>query len=361
MSNYFNRRSAMGLLGGAASAISFLRATTAHAKLKGDVEPRGQVGKWERLPTLDLESYDEFSTSTRVWINGELSRSAERRAAEILKANGIKPTDDVPMETAVKLLADDPIIAFRNASWQRLQRHMWHELKREFYDNYDAYMSEMEAADKTGPGVLELNPGIEPAYTKHEIHMQPGGYTGDPFAGHLYLYGTANFYNGQNYQDERHMALASAVPVPADGKVRRILDAGCSCGQQVVALKQRFPDAEVWGVDIGAPMVRYAHMRAADQGVDVNFRHALAEKTGFPDGYFDIVTSYILHHEVTEQASYEIIRESQRILRPGGVYFPVDVYTNPGRRRQDGSAMRRIRDWMTSRWNHERWWYDYQR
>ncbi|MDX2223794.1 MAG: hypothetical protein SFV21_13670, partial [Rhodospirillaceae bacterium] len=47
--------------------------------------------------------------------------------------------------------------------------------------------------------------------------------------------------------------------------------------------------------------------------------------------------------------------------RPGGVYFPVDVYTNPGRRRQDGSAMRRIRDWMTSRWNHERWWYDYQR
>lgn len=361
MSRYFNRRSAMGLLGGAASAITFLRSNGAHAKLKGDVEPRGQVGVWERLPTLDLESYDEFSTSTRVWINGELNRAAERRAAEILKVNGIKPTDEVPMETAVKLLADDPIIAFRNASWQRLQRHMWNELKREFYTNYDAYMSEMEAADKAGPGVLELNPGIEPEYTKHEIHMQPGGYTGDPFAGHMYLYGTANFYNGQNYQDERHVALAAAVPVPADGKVRRILDAGCSCGQQVVALKQRFPDAEVWGVDIGAPMVRYAHMRAADLGVDVNFRHALAEQTGFPDGYFDIVTSYILHHEVTEEASYKIIRESQRILRPGGVYFPVDVYTNPARRRLDGTAMRRIRDWMTARWNHERWWYDYQR
>jgi ubiquinone/menaquinone biosynthesis C-methylase UbiE len=362
MSKIFNRRSAMGLVGGAASAASVLGSLTAQAKLiKGDIEPRGTVGKLERLPTLALEGYDDFSTSTRIWVNGTLAQAAQRRAAEILAANGMKPTDQVTFETATKLLANDPIIAFRGAAWQRLQWHMWQELRREFYGNYDAYMSEMEAADKAGPGVLELNPGIEPEYTKHEIHMQPGGYTGDAFAGHLYHYGTNNFYNGQNYQDERHVALAAAVPVPADGKVRRILDAGSSCGQQVVALKQRFPDAEVWGVDIGAPMVRYSHMRAADMGVDVNFRHALAEDTKFPDGYFDIVTSYILHHEVTEDATYKIIRESHRVLRPGGVYFPVDVYTTPSRRPADGTAMRRMQDWMTSRWNHERWWYDYQK
>ena len=134
----------------------------------------------------------------------------------------------------MELLVDDPIIAFRTHSWQRLQMHMWSELLREFNSNYDAYMSEMEAADNSGPGVLELNPGIEPEYTKHEIHMQPGGYTGEAFAGHLYHYGTNNFYNGNNYQDQRHVGLANAIPEPADGKVRRILDAGCSCGQQVV-------------------------------------------------------------------------------------------------------------------------------
>lgn len=364
MSELFNRRSAMGFTGGAAGlAYSLMGSHSAVAANLGsaDIEPRGTDGILERLPNLDLESYDEFSTSTRVWINTDLNRSAERRAVQILRENGLNPREEMPFEKAVSLLADDPVIAFRNHAWQRLQMHMWTELRREFYNNYDAYMSEMEAADNKGPGVLEMSPGIEPEYTKHEIHMQPGGYTGDEFAGHLYHYGTNNFYNGQNYQDERHVSLANAVPVPADGKVMRILDAGSSCGQQVVALKKRFPDAEVWGVDIGAPMVRYSHMRAVDMGVDVNFRHALSEETGFPDGYFDIVTSYLLHHEITEEATYQTIRETERILRPGGVYFPVDVYTNPGRRRIDGTGMRHIRDWMTHRWNHERWWYEYQR
>tara|TARA_B110000438_G_C15719577_1_gene609168 strand:- start:395 stop:1234 length:840 start_codon:yes stop_codon:yes gene_type:complete len=237
---------------------------------------------------------------------------------------------------------------------------MWTQLRREFYSNYDAYMSEMEAADKMGPGVLEFNPGIEPEYTKHEIHMQPGGYTGDEFAGHIYHYGTNNFYNGRNYQDQFHTSLTRTIPVPEDGKVMRILDMGSGCGQEVVTLKKRFPDAEVWGVDVGAPMVRYAHMRAVDMDVDVNFRHALAEETGFPDGYFDIVTSYILHHEVPEQATYDIIQEAARVLRPGGVFYPIDFYTSPGRKAQDGRAWRRIRDWMTHRWNHERWLYEYQ-
>ena len=361
MSKIFNRRSAMGLVGAAAGSRPIWGAGVAHAKIAKDFEPRGSVGIWERLPTMSLEAYDEMSTSTRVWVNSKLQQAVQKRAEEILAANGLKMSDQVTMEQATKLLANDPYVMLRGTMWQRGQWHMWQELKREFYNNYDAYMTEMESADKNGPGVLELNPGCEPEYTKHEIHMQPGGYTGDPFAGHLYLYGTANFYNGQNYQDEGHVRLAAAVPTPKDGKIRRILDAGCSVGQQTVALKRRFPDAEVWGVDIGAPMVRYAHMRAADNGVDVNFRHALAEKTGFPDGYFDIVTSYILHHEVTEDATYKIIQETSRLLRPGGVYFPVDVYTMPSRRAIDGTAMRRISDWLTSRWNHERWWYDYQK
>jgi len=361
MSKIFNRRVAMGLFAGAGAAVSGLEIKKAQAKLASDFEKRGSIGIYERLPTLNLEGYDEMSTSTRLWVNGALARASQDRANEILKENGIQPNDQISFEDVNRLLVNDPVVMMRTSMWQRLQWHMWQELRREFYDNYDAYMSEMEEADKSKIGVLELNPGIEPEYTKHEIHMQPGGYTGDPFAGHLFHYGTNNFYGAGNYQDQGHSALAAAVPLPKDGKVRRILDAGCSCGQQVVALKRRFPDAEVWGVDIGAPMVRYSHMRAVDQGVDVNFRHALAEKTGFPDGYFDIVTSYILHHEVTEQATYDIIRETYRVLRPGGTYFPVDVYTMPSRRAADGTAMRRIGDWNTARWNHERWWFDYQK
>ena len=106
--------------------------------------------------------------------------------------------------------------------------------------------------------------------------------------------------------------------------MRRILDLGCSCGQTTVALKRRFPDAEVWGIDVGGPMLHYAHMRATELGVDVNFRQALAEATGFPDGYFDMVVSYILLHEVPNVKNTEIMKEISRLLRSGGTYYPVD-------------------------------------
>ncbi|MDX2223789.1 MAG: class I SAM-dependent methyltransferase [Rhodospirillaceae bacterium] len=356
---HFDRRSLLGTAG-VALAGAAVAGGKADAKLpKADVEPRGSIGRLERLPTLDLEASDEFLTSFRIWVNGRLSQSAAKSAEATLKAKGIDPKSDMPVEQALEVLKDDPIVAVRNHTWQNLQMLMWDNLRREFHGNYDAYMAEMEAADTAGPGKLELNPGMKvPAYTTHEIHMQPGGYVGDPFAGHIYHYGTNNFYNARNYQDGVQIGFANAVPLPADGKVRRILDLGCSCGQLTVALKQRFPDAEVWGIDVGGPMVRYAHMRAVDLGVDVNFRQALAEDTGFPDGHFDIVVSYILHHEVTADATRQIFREASRVLRAGGLYYPIDFYT--GDRRIQKNAYGKLRDWVTHRWNHERWMLEYQ-
>ena len=70
----------------------------------------------------------------------------------------------------------------------------------------------------------------------------------------------------------------------------------------------RFPDAEVWGVDVGGPMVRYAHMKAADMGVAVNFAQRLAENTGFPANHFDLVVSNLVFHEVSEQGAKNIIK-----------------------------------------------------
>ncbi len=193
----------------------------------------------------------------------------------------------------------------------------------------------MEAYDNIGPGTLKLNPELDiPNYAKHEIHMQPGGYVGNPFAGHLYHYGTNAFYSARstnNYQDQHHARLAEQVPVPEDGKVTRILDMGCGLGQFSVALKERFPDAEVWGVEVGGPMIRYGRMRAVDQGVDVNFVQGLAEETDFPDNHFDIVASYILHHEIPAETSRAVFAEAHRVLRPGRLYFPIDFFTGGSR------------------------------
>ncbi|MFL2771444.1 MAG: class I SAM-dependent methyltransferase [Rhodospirillaceae bacterium] len=341
------------LLGATAAAGSMLLTSMkAHAKFAGDVQLRGQIDRLERLPTRDLESLEDFRTSLRDFINTDFQRAATRRARQIFEEAGLNPRDEVSMEEAISMLESDPIIMNQTHAWITNQLAMWRDLQDAFHGDADRYLSEMAAADKAGPGSLELNPDMYiPPYTAWEIHNQPGGYVGDPFAGHMYHYGTNNLWIHNNDQDGMHADIANSAPVPDDGRVSRCLDLGCSVGQSAMGLKERFPEAEVWGIDVGAPMVRYAHMRAVDLGIDVNFAQRLAEDTKFPDNHFDMVTAFILFHEVTIEAANEIIREVHRVLRPGGKFLAIDGSFLV--RKPRNTAYARWRVWWTDQWNTE--------
>ena len=341
------------LLGATAAAGSmFLTSMKAHAKFSGDVQLRGQLDRFERLPTRDLESLEDFRTSLRSFINTDFQRAAMRRAEAIFREAGLNPRDEVSMEDAISMLESDPIIMNQTHAWITNQLAMWRDLQEYFHSEADRYLTEMAAADNSGPGSLELNPDMYiPPYTAWEIHNQPGGYVGDPFAGHMYHHGTNNLWIHTNEQDGMHGSIAEAAPVPDNGRVNRCLDMGCSSGQSAMALKERFPDAEVWGVDIGGPMVRYAHMRAADLGIDVHFAQRLAEDTKFPDNHFDIVTAFILFHEVTIDGANDIIREAHRVLRPGGKFLAIDGSFLVRQPRK--TAYNRWRVWWTDQWNTE--------
>jgi ubiquinone/menaquinone biosynthesis C-methylase UbiE len=353
-----NRRSLFSAFSAVAS-VAALPFASAQAKtnapkksgLPVDFQPRGQVGRFERLPTQTLDAQHEFFTHFRGFVNGPMGRVCNERAAALMAEAGYAPDADIPVEKIVDILGKDPVISMQTRSWLSTQQLTWKTARDAFYANYDAMMEEMEKADKSGPGTLELNPDMEiPDYTRHEIHIQPGGYVGDPFAGLMYIHGTNNFYfGGRNAQDQIHIAIAQNMPLPADGKVKRILDVGCGPGQLTVALKERFPDAEVWGIDIGGPLVRYAHTRAVDMNVDCNFAQRLAEDSKFPDGHFDIVTSYILFHEVPTAKAREIIKEGMRITRAGGVFYPVDFPKRVAKR----TAYQAYRSWWDHRWNNE--------
>jgi len=358
------RRTLFGASAATASFVSAIfsgRKASARTESSGfdaaDLEPRGSIGRLERLPTQHLEAQHDFITGFRTFANGDMARAARKRVADIMREKGMSPVDHLPIKEVLEHVGDDPLLSGYARMWLSAQQINWTTLYEEFHGNADAYLAEMEAADNSGPGSLELNPDMEmPEYTKHEIHIQPGGYVGDDFAGHIYHYGTNNFYEGRNDQDEYHISRAGALPKPADGRVERILDQGCSSGQLSVALKQRFPDAEVWGIDVGGPMVRYAHMRAVDIGIDVRFAQRLAEDSKFPDNHFDVVTNNIMFHEVSPEATIEVLKESFRILRPGGVFYPMDFYTGsePGK-----GVFTTFRQWWDSRWNGEPWRLEY--
>ena len=343
-----------------AALASVMPAIRAGAKgLDLDIEPRGTWGEFERLPSVDLESELAYYTSYRTWVRNDVFRTAARRASVIFRKKGINPRDnDVPIREVVKMLEADPQLAYVVHARETTQQIMWAAIQDAYHAEGDKYLEELELAEKKGPGTIELRPDLHvPDFARYEIHLQPGGYVGDPFAGYIYYHGlNVEFANG-NYRDELQVNRAKEVPLPPDGRVKRVLDQGCSSGQLVLALKRKFPDAEVWGNDIGAPMLRFAHMRSVDLGVETHYAHELSEESHFPDNHFDVITNFLLYHEIPEEVGRKVIHESFRTLRPGGIWYPMDIYTSvlPSQ-----SAYRKFGDWYNHRWNAEVWWLEYR-
>jgi ubiquinone/menaquinone biosynthesis C-methylase UbiE len=135
--------------------------------------------------------------------------------------------------------------------------------------------------------------------------------------------------------------------------VTAVVDLGCGIGQLAMALKEVFPGAAVTGIDVAAPMLRYGHQRASALGLEVDFVQALAQSTPLPSGSVDLITAYLLFHEVPQSVGRDICAEAFRLLRPGGVF---DVSDFPsGSLRQASPAYAKYRSWLDHHYNGERW------
>jgi SAM-dependent methyltransferase len=180
-----------------------------------------------------------------------------------------------------------------------------------------------------GKGELELNPDLDiPIHQlKTNIHRMPGGYLHDPedsfSSGVLYdhgvfLYGRGWFgpLNDELGQTLIHQVLAQHYP---DFQPRMILDLGCSVGHSTLPYASTYPQAQVWGIDLGSSLLRYAIARARVLNQTVHFSQQNAESTAFPDQSFDLVVSHILLHEIPGVARKRVFAESYRLLKPGGI------------------------------------------
>lgn len=114
-----------------------------------------------------------------------------------------------------------------------------------------------------------------------------------------------------------------------DGPVERALDVGTGTGAGAQVIKERFPDAEVVGVDVSPAM-----LEAARKNVDgVSFQEGDASKLSFGDGEFDLVA----HSNMIP-----FLDQVARVLRPGGWTFfafsggaETPIYVPPERLRRE--------------------------
>jgi SAM-dependent methyltransferase len=183
---------------------------------------------------------------------------------------------------------------------------------------------------RAGKGNLELNPDLDiPTHQlKTNIHRMPGGYVGDCepdsfTSGVLYDRGAFLYGNGwlgplndELGQTLIHSVLAQHYP---EFQPHTILDLGCSVGHSTLPYASVYPQAQVWGIDLGASLLRYAIARARVLNQVVYFAQQNAERTEFADRSFDLVVSHILLHEIPGVSRKRVFAESYRLLEAGGI------------------------------------------
>lgn len=168
----------------------------------------------------------------------------------------------------------------------------------------DYYLRSFHAYEK---GNLNWDAALEvevAAYAVHAKIWQDAGAQGDPQL-------------RQSYHD---ILKSQITDEPQD-----ILDLGCSVGMSTLALQQVYPQAKLTGLDLSPYFLAVAHYRSQQRHAQINWVHAAAEATGLPNHSFDLVSIFLMCHELPQSATQQIFSEARRLLRPGGHLAMMDM------------------------------------
>ena len=130
-------------------------------------------------------------------------------------------------------------------------------------------------------------------------------------------------FGGGGMMEGVHQAVLSHLDYDGKGK---LLDVGCGSGALSIRAALTWPEAQVTGIDYwgvaygyGQPM---CEKNAASEGVATRcrFQHGDAHQLDFPDDTFDAVVSNYVYHNITGADKQALLRETLRVLKPGGVF-----------------------------------------
>lgn len=228
-------------------------------------------------------------------------------------------TSPPQMADVKELMENAPIYQF-GAFFERSNHQLMFETILDILEaRKDDVMEWLNAYNEPGAlGSLELNPGLGiPVYYRNlDIHTQPGNYHSH-YGGFLYHWMIGPFLVDRDENDDMGWDLANGLP---KGDYKRILDLGCGIGKSTFPYCDLYPDADIYGLDYAAGMLKYGHKLAESRGKKVHFVQRMAEEPGFEDESFDLITALWLFHEVPKKSMQKIVREAHRLLKPGGVF-----------------------------------------
>ncbi|MDT8320714.1 MAG: methyltransferase domain-containing protein [Xanthomonadales bacterium] len=289
-------------------------------------------------PSHDEAARQEFVQSFKVYLANRVSPGNrqtydDRVLPAFREKHGRDPANRYEVR---KAMARDRYYQFWSSLQRTSQEMMWDSVSHSVDRQLDELIEKARRVNQGKPlGSLKLDPGMElPRYhAAVDIHCQPGGYhtelkEDDVAAGaiydravYIYTMGRAGPLNS-DMGDSAVNWVRNQYP---DFKPETILDMGCTVGHSTLPWVDAYSEAEVYGIDVAAPVLRYAHARAEALGKRVHFFQQNAEKTNFEDESFDLIVSQILLHETSAKAIRNIVRECHRLLKPGGLMVHLET------------------------------------
>ncbi|MEK9946957.1 MAG: class I SAM-dependent methyltransferase [Alphaproteobacteria bacterium] len=290
-------------------------------------------------PTADEAARQEYTHSLRFHLLADLwpgTRKTwdEKYADQFRKDHG---RDPIKRREVARIMQDDPYWQMGSSLRRINQEIMWDTYGEKIEKHLDDLIAKAKKYRDSNRklGSLMLDPDLEiPRYhTAVDVHIQPGAYhtdltDDDVFAGALYddVIWMFFMHAGGGLNDSAGRSIIAWLKQQHPKFTpKRILDMGCTVGHSTLPYVDAYRGAEVHAIDVGAPVLRYAHARAEGLGKPVHYSQQNAEATNFPDGHFDLVVSHLMFHETSSKAMPAIFDEAHRLLAPGGIMVHQDI------------------------------------
>jgi ubiquinone/menaquinone biosynthesis C-methylase UbiE len=167
------------------------------------------------------------------------------------------------------------------------------------------YLTSFHAYDR---GNMSWDAAMEVEVAAYSVHAKIFAETGK----------TGDAQLRQSYHD----LVTKALPTAPE----RILDIGCSVGMSTFAMQEVYPQAHLTGLDLSPYFLSIANYRAQQtQSQQIDWVHAAGEATGLPAQSYDLVSLFLICHELPQTATRQIFQEAKRLLKPGGHIAIMDM------------------------------------
>ncbi len=178
-----------------------------------------------------------------------------------------------------------------------------------------------------GSATLTLNDDFKaPEYWDGvEFHRTSGGWDGHEYMGFIHGEIVHRKMVDAIYPGAIFKQRCSVAGLAPKEDYKNILDLGCSTGHFTLGLTEVYPEAQITGVDLSQRALEHALRVANANNYSWQLFQRPAEATGFEGNSFDLVSSFILLHELPIQKIAEVFAEAYRVLQPGGDMLMSDV------------------------------------